>query len=72
MDWTVTQKILPLHKKDIERIVQIIEENDIHAFELIGDAYESGIGYTLDIQFDSEFNGRMATIKINVTDESEW
>lgn len=68
----MNQKILPLHKKDIERIVQIIEENNIHAFELIGDGYESGIGYTLDIQFDYEFNGRMATIKINVTDESEW
>ena len=68
----MNQKILPLHKKDIERIVQIIEENNIHAFELIGDGYESGIGYTLDIQFDSEFNGRMATIKINITDEGDW
>ena len=68
----MTKRVLPLHKKDIETIAKIIEENDIHAFNLIGDGYESGIGYTLDLEFDSEYNGRMATIKINVTDESEW
>ena len=68
----MTKRVLPLHKKDIETIAKIIEENDIHAFELIGDGYESGIGYTLDLEFHDEFNGRMATIKINVTDEGDW
>jgi hypothetical protein len=68
----MTQIILPLHRKDIETIVKILEENNIHAFNLIGDGYESGIGYTLDLEFDSEYNGRMATIKINVTDEGDW
>ena len=68
----MSKRVLPLHKKDIETIVKIIEENGIHAFELIGDGYESGIGYTLDLEFQDEFNGRMATIKINVTDEGDW
>lgn len=68
----MSKRVLPLHKKDIETITKIIEENGIHTFELIGDGYESGIGYTLDLEFQDEYNGRMATIKINVTDEGDW
>lgn len=68
----MTKKVLSLHRKDIEKISKIIEENNIHAFDLIGDGYESGIGYTLDLEFQDEYNGRMATIKINVTDEGDW
>jgi len=61
-----------ISKKEIEIINKIIEENDIHgAFELIHDD-SSGIGYTLDLEFETEVNGRYATIRIPVTTVENW
>lgn len=58
--------------QEIDIIVQIIKENDIKgAFEIIHDNV-SGIGYTLDIEFEEQVNGRYATIRIPVTTVENW
>ena len=57
---------------EIEIVNKIIEENDIKsAFELIYDD-SSGIGYTLDLEFETQVNGRYATIRIPVTTVENW
>jgi hypothetical protein len=61
-----------IHKNDIDIIQKIIEENQIvGAFAL---HYEngSGIGYCLDLEFDTEVHGRLAKICIPVTNEDNW
>ena len=58
--------------QEIDIITQIIKENDIKgAFEIIHDN-SSGIGYTLDIEFEEQVNGRYATIRIPVTTVENW
>jgi hypothetical protein len=57
---------------EVEIVNKIIEENDIKgAFELIYDD-SSGIGYTLDLEFETQVNGRYATIRIPVTTAENW
>lgn len=58
--------------QEIDIITQIIKENDIKsAFEIIHNT-GGGIGYTLDIEFEDEVNGRWATIRIPVTTVENW
>ena len=67
----MTQTIM-LTPSDLEIITKIVEENDIkYSFKLI---YEggSGIGYTLDLEYTTELNGREATVKIPVTGVENW
>jgi hypothetical protein len=61
-----------INKADIDTIQKIIEENQIvGAFTL---HYEngSGIGYCLDLEFDTEVHGRIAKITIPVANEDNW
>ena len=61
-----------LNKTDIEKILEVIEENDLEdTFTLIHDN-TSGIGYTLDMEFDAELNGRVITAKVNIADSNTW
>ncbi len=58
--------------QELAIIQKIMEENNIkYAVKLI---YEdgSGIGSTLDVEFDTEVNGREATIRIPVTGVENW
>lgn len=63
---------VPLHKQDIERIIDIITENNITVFNIIYDNYESGIGYTLHIEFATTIHDRPATVKMAIVDEKDW
>jgi hypothetical protein len=61
-----------LNKTDIEKILEVIKENDLEdTFTLIHDNV-SGIGYTLDMEFDAELNGRVITAKVNIADSTTW
>ncbi len=61
-----------INPQEIELIQKIIEENKIEfAFKLIQET-ESGIGNILHIEFESEVNGRQATIRIPITTEENW
>jgi len=61
-----------VNPQEITIIQKIIEENKIEfAFKLIQES-GSGIGTTLDIEFESEVNGRQATIRIPITTSEDW
>ena len=67
----MTSKIY-LNKRDIERILEVIEENDLKdTFTLIHNS-SSGIGYTLNMEFDAELNGRVITARVPIADSSDW
>ena len=61
-----------IRKEDLDIMQRIIEENSIvGAFTL---HYEngSGIGYCLDLEFDTAVHGRLAKITIPVANEENW
>jgi len=61
-----------LNKRDIERILEVIKENDLEdTFTLIHNN-NSGIGYTLDMEFDAELHGRVITARVPIADSSDW
>lgn len=61
-----------LNKRDIERILEVIKENDLeNTFTLIHNG-NSGIGYTLDMEFDAELHGRVITARVPITDSNDW
>ena len=60
-----------LNTKDLEIINAIVQENEISVFELIMTS-ESGIGYTIDLEYSTELYGRDATIRIPVTGPENW
>jgi hypothetical protein len=66
----MTKKVT-LHKNDIERIQQIILENNVQVFDLLVDN-SSGIGYTVDMEFPYEVSGREAVIRISVVGVENW
>jgi hypothetical protein len=61
-----------MNAADIAVIAQIIKENDIRQNFWINFENSSGIGYSLDLEYVTELNGREATVKIVVTDEENW
>ena len=58
--------------RELEVINKIVEENTItDSIDLvIRDG--SGIGYTLDVEFETVLNGRTVTIRIPVTTINDW
>ena len=61
-----------LNKRDIERILEVIKENDLeYTFTLIHNN-NSGIGYTLDMEFDAVLHGRVITARVAIADSSDW
>ena len=65
------QKI-KLNLRDLEIIQKIVDENQVRVFELNqGDTY-NGIGYTLDMEFDTDLHGRLARVIVPVTTVEDW
>jgi hypothetical protein len=61
-----------INPDELAIIQKIIEENSIkYAVKLIYNG-GSGIGSTLDVEFDTQVNGREATIRIPVTGVENW
>jgi len=62
-----------INRHEIERILKIMDENDIAdgAVELIHNN-SSGIGSTLDMEFDTELHGRYVVVRVNITDSDSW
>lgn len=64
-------KIMMNHA-DVAIIQQIVEENNIRGnFNIIYNN-ASGIGYTLDMEYETEVNGRPATIRIPICGAENW
>ncbi len=61
-----------ISKRELDIINDIVRENEIqHSFELISNT-DSGIGSTLEIEFDHELHGRYVTVRVNITDSDSW
>ena len=59
-------------KLELDTINKIIQENNIqNSIELIYNN-ESGIGSTLEMEFDHELHGRYVTVRVNITDSNSW
>jgi hypothetical protein len=59
-------------KRELEIISDIVRENEIeNSFELIYNN-DSGIGSTLEMEFDHELNGRYVNVRVNITDSDSW
>ena len=65
------QKIL-LNLRDLEIIQKIVDENHVRVFELNQGNTDNGIGYTLDIEFDTELHGRLVRVRVPVTTVEDW
>lgn len=57
---------------ELSIIQEVIDENNIAGpFKLVYDS-SSGIGTTLDMEFDTDRHGRLATIRIPITGAENW
>lgn len=58
--------------KEIETIRQVIYDNQItEAFQLIHNS-SSGIGSTLDMEYETEINGRDVHVRVPITGVESW
>ncbi len=61
-----------MSRRELEIISNIVRENEIeNSFELIYNN-DSGIGSTLDMEFDHKLNGRYVTVRVSITDSDSW
>ena len=58
-------------KDELQTINEIVNENDLNDFTLVFDN-SSGIGYTLDVEFEMELNGRNVKVHVPVTGVENW
>lgn len=59
-------------KEDLLNLIKILDENQIDGIVKLIYDNNSGIGSTLDVEFDFNLNGRLVTVRANITDESNW
>jgi hypothetical protein len=61
-----------ISKTELLEVIKILEENNVEGVvELIYDN-ESGIGSTLDVEFDFELNNRTVAVRANVVGVENW
>jgi hypothetical protein len=65
-------KKIMMNKADLDIVNKIVEENGIDYNFWIVYTDSSGIGYTLDLEYETEINGRNATIRIPISGEENW
>jgi hypothetical protein len=61
-----------MNKADLEVINNIVEENGITNNFWVHYSNASGIGYTLDLEYSTEINGREATVHIPICGTENW
>jgi hypothetical protein len=67
----MTSRII-MNPADIRVITEILREQNITGnFELIHDN-SSGIGYNIDLEFDTVIHGRTVKVRVPVCTEAEW
>lgn len=61
-----------ISKTELLEVIKILEENNVEGVvELIYDN-ESGIGSTLDVEFDFKLNNRTVAVRANVVGVGNW
>ena len=61
-----------INVQDLDTMRKIVEENQIVGSFTLHYENGSGIGYCLDLEFDTQVHGRLAKISIPVSDENNW
>ena len=61
-----------LNLRDLEIIQKIVDENQVRVFELNQGNTHNGIGYTLDMEFDTDLHGRLVRVIVPVTTVEDW
>jgi hypothetical protein len=65
-------KKIMMSRQDLEILNKIVEENNVDYNFWIVYTDASGIGYTLDVEFEKELNGRDAVVKIPISGVENW
>lgn len=60
-----------LNRSDIRELLKTLEKFDIDSFELIKHD-ESGIGYTLDIEYAYRLESQLVTVRMPVVGVDSW
>jgi hypothetical protein len=60
-----------LNKSDITEISKVIEEYKVDYFTLTRNNV-SAIGYSIDLEYNTEIKGRMCTVIVPVVGIEEW
>ena len=63
--------LMYITKLDLDTINKIVEENNLERVKLIQDN-SSGIGSILDLEYETDINGRKATVRIPVSGIESW
>ena len=61
-----------LNLRDLDIIHKIVDENHVRVFELNQGDTDNGIGYILDMEFDTELHGRLARVIVPVNTVEDW
>ena len=62
---------MTLTRADVRELLATLDRFDVDSFELTQDA-RSGIGYTLDIEYSTQLNDTMVTIRVPVVGVDTW
>lgn len=63
--------IITMTKTDLDAINQAVKDFDLKFFTLIKDN-SSGIGYTIDLEFEHSMNYRDVKIRVAIADSDNW
>lgn len=62
---------MTLTRTEVRELLATLDRFDIDSFELTKDA-RSGIGYALDIEYSTQLNDTMVTIRVPVVGVDTW
>lgn len=60
-----------LNRQDVEKLLAELDHFDVKYFELIQTA-DSGIGYTLDIEYSHHLEDRLVTVRVPIVGADTW
>ena len=58
-------------RREIQIISEILAENEVDYIYLDYNS-DSGIGYTLDVEYDTYIHDRKASVRIPITNDEDW
>lgn len=64
-------KTITLNRADVAEITKVLEKFDIDHFTLVKED-TSGIGYTLDIEYEARMQDAKVTVKVPVVGVENW
>lgn len=62
---------ITLNRADVRELLKTLEKFDVDHFTLCKED-QSGIGYTLDIEYSTQINDTMVTVRIPVVGTDSW